>query len=69
MDPTCTREVADKFIHWIKEILRCIDNEGDYQVINQSNVVPVLAKIESQLNELAEVRNYYAVKDKLIPAA
>jgi len=66
MDPKCTRETTDKFVYWVKEILRCIDSEGDYQVINQSNVVPVLAKIESQLNELAEVRNYYAVKDKMM---
>ena len=45
--------------------MKCIEDENYKAEINQSNVVPLLAKIESKLNELAEIRNYYAVKDKL----
>ena len=69
MDTSCTRETSDKFIHWIREILKCIEDENYKLELNQSNVVPLLAKIESKLNELSDIRNYYAIKDKLIPAA
>lgn len=65
MDPTCPKETAEKFINNMRDILKCIEDENYKAEITQSNVVPLLAKIESKLNELAEIRNYYADKEKL----
>ena len=29
MDPSCTKEMSDKFVNLVKSVLGCIDGEGE----------------------------------------
>ena len=60
-DPTCPMKLIDKFLRYIKDILKIMSIEDD-----QSDTVETLMKIESKLLDLCEARNYLVMKDQLL---
>ena len=59
MDPSCNKDLADRFNTEIQSMLKIMDIEDDrHDIINK------LKKIELELNKLCEARNFLQVKDK-----
>ena len=57
-DPTCTKEVSEKFNSLLAEITKALQIEDD-----RSNIVDTLMKIESRVNFLIEARDFLNKKD------
>lgn len=57
-DPTCTKEVSEKFNSLLAEITKALQIEDD-----RSNIVDTLMKVESRVNFLIEARDFLNKKD------
>ena len=57
-DPTCTKDIAEKFNQYIIQITKTLSIEDD-----RSNIVDTLMKIEARLNFLCEAREFLNKKD------